>query len=140
MPLQTRLHRRGPAYYFRARVPADLLPYLGKEVKYSLKTKDRTVANRKVREASVAFDRYCDALRDQDRLRKQLPHSGPLSDELIQQLCDLWRYTALAGDEDNRIDGLLNDSEHFEERQATDAALKAILGKTDLEAIEPALQ
>ncbi|MEJ2631703.1 MAG: hypothetical protein P8011_18565 [Acidihalobacter sp.] len=139
MPLQTGLQKRGSIYYFRARVPDDLQPYLGKEVKYSLKTKDRADANRKVREASVAFDQRCDALREQDRLRRQLPPSGPITDALIQQLCDLWRHMALAGDEENRIDGLLNDSEYLAERQDTDLALKETLGKTDLEAFEPAL-
>ena len=30
MPLQTRLFKRNSTYYFRARIPRDLRPYLGK--------------------------------------------------------------------------------------------------------------
>lgn len=65
---QTYLFKRGTRYYFRARIPDELVPILneGREVKFSLKTTDRSEAIRLVREEAVRFDRR---LRD---ARKQI--------------------------------------------------------------------
>jgi len=42
MNAQTHLHKRNSTYYFRARIPRGLQPYLGKaEDNFSLKTNDR---------------------------------------------------------------------------------------------------
>ncbi len=56
---QTYLLKRGSRYYFRARIPDELVPILneGREVKFSLKTTDRDEAIRLVREEAVRFDR-----------------------------------------------------------------------------------
>ena len=56
---QTYLLKRGSRYYFRARIPDELVPILneGREVKFSLKTTDRDEAIRLVREETVRFDR-----------------------------------------------------------------------------------
>jgi integrase len=50
--------KRGSTYYYRRRIPLDLVAaYGGKhEVTYSLRTKDRAEAERKARRASVALD------------------------------------------------------------------------------------
>lgn len=64
MARQTRLLKRGGTYYFRARIPSDLLLAFGRaEFRYSLGTRDYREACRRLREASVAFDRECDRWR-----------------------------------------------------------------------------
>lgn len=58
------LHRRGAAYWFRRRVPTDLLKVLGRtEWKESLGTKDLEEAKRRCRERAVATDREITAAR-----------------------------------------------------------------------------
>ncbi len=53
----THLYRRGARYYYRCRVPHDLVAVLGKqEVKFSLNTADRREALVRVREAAVEVD------------------------------------------------------------------------------------
>jgi len=47
MNYQTRLAKRGGTYYFRAKIPADLIAHYGKkEIKVSLKTTDKREAVR----------------------------------------------------------------------------------------------
>jgi integrase len=66
---QTYLFKRGTRYYFRARIPDELVPILneGREVKFSLKTTDRDEAIRLVREEAVRFDRRLRNARKQIR-------------------------------------------------------------------------
>lgn len=55
--IQTNLVRRGAVYYFRARLPADLVSHYGKrEILASLKTKDKQEATCKVRTERVRLD------------------------------------------------------------------------------------
>jgi hypothetical protein len=51
----TRLRVRGAAYYFRCKIPADLLAHYAPrgEIKFSLKTNDRREAERRVRSEAV---------------------------------------------------------------------------------------
>lgn len=57
MAKQSRLSRIGSRYYFRAKVPVDVLEAFGKkEVKFSLRTADYKEALVRVRKASVDFD------------------------------------------------------------------------------------
>ena len=66
MPLQTRLFKRNSTYYFRARIPRDLRPYLGKtEEKFSLRTRGPVQARRLARQASVDLDEQFESLRGQ---------------------------------------------------------------------------
>jgi hypothetical protein len=53
-----RLHRRGSVYYFRAKIPADLLLHFApaKERTLSLRTSNRREAEERVRVESVKFD------------------------------------------------------------------------------------
>ncbi|MGA7799370.1 MAG: DUF6538 domain-containing protein [Gammaproteobacteria bacterium] len=101
MSQQTHLFKRNSTYYFRAKVPIDLQRHLGKrEEKCSLKTKDRREARRLARQASADFDRRCQQLRDELRARQaSKTTSRVVDDDLIQEVCALWRHHALAGDE-----------------------------------------
>jgi len=59
-----RLHKRGDTYYFRAKVPVDLLPfYPGAEIKFSLRTRDRQTAWQRVQLESLRLDREFDTRR-----------------------------------------------------------------------------
>ena len=59
-----RLHKRGDTYYFRAKVPVDLLPfYQGAEIKFSLRTRDKQTAWQRVQLESLRLDREFDARR-----------------------------------------------------------------------------
>lgn len=56
-----RLHKRGDTYYFRAKVPVDLIAcYPGAEIKFSLRTRDRQVAWQRVQIESLRLDREFD--------------------------------------------------------------------------------
>jgi integrase len=65
--------KRGSVYYFRRRIPLDLIAAHDgqREVTYSLKTKDRSEAERRARKASVALDD--EWTRTRTNLRAQLP-------------------------------------------------------------------
>lgn len=57
MNSRPRLHERDGTFYFRAKVPADLLPfYPGREVKFSLKTRDRQKAWNLTQIESIRLD------------------------------------------------------------------------------------
>jgi integrase len=59
-----RLHKRGDTFYFRAKVPVDLLPfYPGAEIKFSLRTRDRQTAWQRVQLESLRLDREFDTRR-----------------------------------------------------------------------------
>ena len=60
----THLYRRGARYYYRGRVPHDLVAVLGKqEIKFSLNTADRREALVRVRERAVEVDQMFAAAR-----------------------------------------------------------------------------
>ena len=61
----TRLWRCGSTYYFRCKIPEDLLAHHAPriEIKFSLKTTDRREAERRVRLESVKLDQEFAALR-----------------------------------------------------------------------------
>lgn len=141
MTAQTHLYRRKAKYYFRRKVPADLQPYLGRaEEKFSLKTTDFNEAKRLARQASVDFDRKCAEVRQQF----QSEGSGQqtvLDEATISQLCNLWRYLSLDGDEKTRQEGL--SVAEFEDlaqsRAETQTSLRQVLARGQVDRIEPAL-
>lgn len=142
MTAQTHLHKVGSTYYFRRKVPVDLRSIFGKEEsKHSLKTKNFQVAKRLVRQASVEFDRKCQAARAQ--ISSQIAGRKSVLDEsTVQGICELWRCHALAGDEYGRQQGL-SDEEFAEQaaaRQKTEDALKHCLARGQHERVEPALR
>lgn len=61
---QTRLYKKNSVYYFRGVFPPELKSLAKKgEVKYSLKTKDYTIALKRCREFSFRFDLYLEKLK-----------------------------------------------------------------------------
>lgn len=119
MSLHTRLIRRGAVYYFRARVPADLLDAYApkKEIIFSLKTKDHKLALERVRLESVKLDQaFADARRKLVREAVTMPTSGQpqqasasasvqLSSVEVERLALLHLHNTLAEDEAARFDG-----------------------------------
>lgn len=87
MQSQTRLMRRGARYYFRAKVPADLLNHYDKrEIVYSLKTSDPREAARLARVESVKLDNEFEQLRRGRPLRD----ARELRPEDIERLKAIW--------------------------------------------------
>lgn len=83
-----RLHRRGDTYYFRAKVPVDLIAcYPGAEIKFSLRTRDRQVAWQRVQIESLRLDREFE-----ERRKSAVQNPEPLTvvtcidDEFIAKL------------------------------------------------------
>lgn len=139
---QTRLLKRNNVYYFRAKIPRDLQPYLGrKEEKFSLRTRDPAEARRLARQASVDFDKRCERLRQEIHSCQGRKEPVVVDDALIRELCDLWRYQTLSADEYHRREGIFRDdlaARHAEVHE-TGQALKTALAEARLEAIEPVL-
>src|SRR5690348_8315491 len=105
MDLASQIHvfNRNGTYYFRRRVPKDLLSlYPSLQIIFSLKTKDRREADRLARAESVKLDK------EFQRQREHLAgHSdGQLSDEDIEHICRLWCASMLEEDEESRMEGL----------------------------------
>ena len=142
MPLQTRLFKRNSTYYFRARIPRDLRPYLGKtEEKFSLRTRDPVEARQLARQASVDFDARCHRLRKEIERRQGAKKALVIDDALIAEICALWRHQALATDEYDRREGTFRTEreERKAERRETRDALREVLADARIEAVEPAL-
>lgn len=97
------INRKG-VYYFRRRVPEDLLPHYAPqtEFKFSLKTRDPVEADRLQRIESVKLDE------EFARIRKgqTTPELHTISQDVIKSLSDLWIAHILEEDEDWRMDGL----------------------------------
>ncbi len=138
---QTRLHKRGATYYFRAMVPKDLVSVLGKrEIVFSLKTKDKAKALPLVRKASVEADELFEQARA-TRLERLPRQVEVMTDELIARICERWRYCVLDGDAQTRQEGI-SDAEWEEQnadRHATLDSLREIMARGRLERIRPAL-
>lgn len=110
---QTNLVRRKPSgvYYFRARVPAALVPVLGKTVIFdSLQTKDKAVA------AAAAAKRRNELLQEAQRLAATVPvRLGVqtrlfLSHEEINAICERYLVHILALDDEFRFEGMTESS------------------------------
>ena len=88
-----RLHRRGAVYYLRASIPTDLCSLIGRrEVWRSLKTADKAEALRRVRVASVEFDREM----AQHRTHLATKHVDILDEPQLNTLADLALHQFLA--------------------------------------------
>lgn len=99
-----RLHRRKGSrqYYFRAKVPADLIEHYGqREVKFSLKTDSFKEAIQKVRIESLNFDL------EMSRVRREMEARGdqPLTAMDIQRIAALHFHKLLSEDDDARALG-----------------------------------
>jgi hypothetical protein len=102
----TRLWRRGATYYFRAKVPQDLLKHYSpkRELKFSLDTRDRSEAVRRVRVESVKLDQEFAALRNGTSLH--LKRTADLSPAQIEAIGSTWLAGWLEHDEEARSRGL----------------------------------
>jgi len=100
MSKHTRLKRRGAVYYFRVKIPADLVEHYGKrEILESLGTKDPKEALRKVRKRSEEQEQEFDRIRSGR-------HITELSDAQIQALADEHFVEVLWWDQWSREKGL----------------------------------
>lgn len=102
MKSQTHLVKRGSKYYFRARVPADLVTQYGKnEIYFSLRTSDKAEALQRVRIEQLKLDQ-------EFHQRRSLLSASPaeLSDIEIERLAALWLSHLLEEDEELRMEGL----------------------------------
>ena len=102
----TRLWRRGAAYYFRAKVPVDLLKQYSprREIKFTLNTNDRADAERRVRLESVKLDEEFAALRNGKR---HYPgRTVELTAPQVHSIGNAWLSRWLHSDEEARARGL----------------------------------
>lgn len=135
LPSQIHVFNRSGTYYFRRRIPKDLLSlYPSEEIIFSLKTKDRREADRLARAESVRLDQ------EFERKRTQLctTSSGELSDEDIKHICEMWVASLLEEDEEVRMEGL-TDREYRKQTESlniADAGGRYYFAKGDTELIE----
>lgn len=79
MIYQTKLAKRGNTYYFRAKVPLDLIAHFGKkEIKLSLKTTDKREASRLCNLKAVEWDEQLEELRGK--------RSTPVVNQALQKI------------------------------------------------------
>lgn len=103
MPSQIHIFNRKGTYYFRRRIPKDLLSlYPSQQVIFSLKTKDRREADRLARIESVKLDHEF----ERQRSTLSAPSGEDISDEDIKRICELWVAYVLEEDEEVRTEGL----------------------------------
>lgn len=111
MPGHPRLYRRGAVYYFRAAIPVDIKEtYPKSEETFSLRTKDRQEALKRVRQESARVDQLF------ERHRRELAlQDGPplleLSDTQIEMIGELYYAFRLEEDEETRLDGFYDPDE-----------------------------
>lgn len=109
MPNQIHLLKRNSTYYYRRRIPLDLLDYYSPKTEFvfSLKTKDLKEAERRARVESVKLDQEF----EKARFNITAPPIDSISKEDIQRLSDAWIAHILEEDEEARIEGL-SESEY----------------------------
>jgi hypothetical protein len=137
MRTQTRLVRRGPVYYFRARIPEAFKYHFGgkAELNVSLKTKDKKEAERLVRVKSVELDGTFESLR-------QRQNSAPLrhiSDDEIARIVAKSAATRMKADEEGRIVGLSDEdfAGHLRRLEEIERSGAAGMARGSLGAMEP---
>jgi len=128
----TRLMRRGALYYFRCKVPSDLVEHYGKrEITESLRTTDAREALRKVRSRSEQQEEEFDRIRAGRGVTE-------LTDEMIVDLASQWHARQLAEDEEFRLKGYPPEvlDEDVINLQASDNVLRDSLARGDFTLIE----
>lgn len=101
---QTHLAKRGSVYWFRCRVPVDLVQQYGKpDIRFSLKTKDKNEAIHKARLEALKYSQEF----EHKRLLTVPPASQPeISTTEAARIAALWGAKLLAEDEEQRVHGL----------------------------------
>ncbi|WP_020168401.1 MULTISPECIES: phage integrase [Methylotenera] len=104
LPIQTHLITRNGTYYFRRRIPLELLAYYSPklEIIFSLKTKDLREAERLSRAEDVRLDIEFEGYRNNTTIKS----IDSISKEDIKNLTDAWKAHILEEDEEARTDGL----------------------------------
>lgn len=142
----TRLMRRGAVYYFRAKIPVDLLGVYApkKEITLSLGTRDRREADILVCKESVRINEQF----ARDRAFRDSKPQTTISGTEVARLADIYLHERLAEDEEVRQDGTGDDklyaqvAAHLEakgvafERGFTEAQNARASGMTDREWIK----
>jgi len=140
---QTGLFKRGGRYYFRLRVPIDLISHYGKtEFKFSLHSKDRSAAISKVRaelarvelEFAEVRTLQARATRIHEIVRQRIT---ALDDDTIAAIAATWLEQNLAADDSLRAGGDIADLET--EIQDTLKILRPAYGHGETKFIEPAM-
>jgi integrase len=145
MSKQTYLHKRekSAVYYFRCRIPNDLLSHYDnkREIIYSLKTRDHHEAMRRVSIEAGKQQTEFEALRRTLVNTQKSPKQLVYSDAEIERLSLLWTHCVLETDDRQRLDGYPDESfeEQAERLTDTEQHLKQIYARGELEKIYPAL-
>ena len=115
-----RLHRRGSVYYFRAKIPSDLLFHFApaKERTLSLRTSNRREAMERVRVESVKFDQEMATAR---RVRDARPLTS-LGQVEIDRICAIFLHRILDEDEDVRTNGSGDEELYLAVKKQVEAA------------------
>lgn len=89
MIYQTKLAKRGNTYYFRAKVPVDLIDHFGKkEIKISLKTTDKGEAARLCNLKAVEWDEKLEGIREKRStpvVKQPVQKIAQFDEEIIQK-------------------------------------------------------
>lgn len=127
MARQHHLLRRGDTYYYRQRIPADLVPLYGRrEVKRSLKTSVRAEAARRALHWQTYYaEEFAHRRQALDRAHQPPTVLHALDDETITRLVNLWTKSCLEGDEQF----YLEEAQHLDAAsfQAREGALRQTL-------------
>ena len=141
---QTGLFRRGNRYYFRLRVPPDLVSHYGRrEFKFSLGSTDRAECIRKVRIELARLEREFEDLRQQharnfrlNELRqRRITH---LDDVTMDAITTTWLQQNLAADDSLRSGGGI--AELKKDIEDTVAALRPAFALGETRIVEPAME
>lgn len=130
------MYLRNGVYYFRRRVPKDLLQHYSPklEFNYSLNTSDRAEADKLQRVESVKLDEEFERVRN----GKTAPELHTVSKDVITSLSNLYEAHILEEDEEVRIEGL-TDTDYRKLDEAfniVDAGSRADLARGNTSLIE----
>ncbi|MHB1676775.1 MAG: DUF6538 domain-containing protein [Sulfuriferula sp.] len=145
MPKQTYLHKRlkSAVYYFRCRIPNDLISSYDdkREISFNLKTRDHHEAMRRVSIEAGKLQTEFEKLRRSLVNAKNPPKQLNYTDDEIERLSLLWTRWTLETDDQQRLEGYVDESfdEQAERLIDTDQDLKKIYARGELEKIYPAL-
>lgn len=141
------LELRGTVFGYRRKIPLDLVAAYGgrREIRHSLRTRQRSEAERLTRLRAVELDQ------EFARKRRELERAGArpraltpleLTDENIRRLCVLWMHSVLDTDDQNRSSGfsLASYEEVSDSLGAALPGLREAFARGNLGGVEPALQ
>ena len=140
----TGLFKRGGRYYFRLRIPQDLISHYGKhEFKFSLGSKDRSESIRLVRAELARLELEFASVRQQlaraNRIHELATRRVTSLDEAtIDALAATWLEQNLAADDSLRITGDIADDK--DDIKATVTALRPAYAVGETQLIEPAME